>query len=62
MDNRDKQLIRHMKSRMAQAKNLPIEKQCRWAEKCIDLAQRQHRTIFYLMARNWLSDIHAVSV
>ncbi|GAB3102516.1 hypothetical protein GCM10027217_23940 [Pseudomaricurvus hydrocarbonicus] len=61
MDYRDKQLNRHMTERLAQAKTLPTEQQFRWAKKCVALAQRQHRTTFYLMARNWLASLQNTS-
>lgn len=57
MDNRDKQLQQHMGKRLQLAGTLPLCRQKCWAEKCVALAARQHRTAFYMMARMWLADI-----
>ena len=59
MDKRDKQLQRHMQRRLAIAKGLTAETQCRWAEKCIQLASLQNRTAFYMMASMWLANVKA---
>ena len=61
MDYRDKYLTQHMQIRYRLSASLSSEKQRRWAKKCIEIASRQHRSLFYLMARLWLSEIGAHS-
>lgn len=57
MDKRDKHLNRHMQLRKQLAQRLSIDKQYRWAHKCVERAHRQHRCAFYLMARMWLANL-----
>jgi hypothetical protein len=61
MDIRDKQLDKHMQKRMTSARELPAAKQRLWAEKCVCIAGKQHRTTFYLMSRLWLSHLRSGS-
>ena len=58
MDNRDKHLHRHMKLRMELASELAPIRKLLWAQKCLQIAQRQRRSAFYLMVSLWIADLN----
>jgi len=57
MDYRDRHLNKHMKLRMQLAASLPATRQCDWARKCVIIAQKQHRSAFYMMSQIWLANV-----